>query len=89
MIPQLDCMMKSKGPEGCTDCLGPSVCCMKEHCSCLFNNVSDPLFNFAILVVCSNSTEAHCLSLLFHMTLEKCVSKSAIVSMIMLDCDIH
>ena len=61
---------------------------MEEHCSCLLDDVSDSFLHFAILVMRSDTTERDGLSLFLDMFSEECVSKPAIVCMIMLDGDI-
>ena len=88
VVPDVDCVVQSIGPESSGDSFGPSVCGMKQHGPGLLHNVPDSLLNFAILMMCSDAAEGHGLTLLSGMFSEEGVSKSAVVSMIVFDDDV-
>ena len=78
-------MLESTGPEVSVDGLGPPVGGVQQHGPCTFNEVPDPLLNFAILMMGAHATEGYGLTFLLHVFLEGCVGEPTIVSMVVLE----
>ena len=89
MISDVSSKSNGIGPKVNIDSLGPSVGSMKQHGSCMFNNVPDPMLGYTILVVGTNSTESDALSGSFDLVHESGLSKSTIVRTVMLNGHSH
>ena len=75
-------MLESIGPEVSVDGLGPPVGGVQQHGPCTFNEIPDPLLNFAILMMGSHATEGYGLTFFLHVFLES-------VCMVVLDGHTH
>ena len=63
----------------------PSRFGMEETRPCLFLQVPDPLFGYAVLEVSADSAKGNALAFLLHVFHEEIVGKAAVVRMIVLD----
>ena len=89
MISDVSSKSNGIGPKVDVDSLGPSVGSMQQHGSCMFSDISDPTLSYTILVMGTNSTESDGLSRSFDLVHESSLSKSSIVSMVMLNGHSH
>ena len=78
-------MFESIGPQMSIGSFRTPVRGMEKHGSCMLSQISNSSLNFAILMMCSNTTEGNGLTTGFNIFLECCVCESPIVCMVMLD----
>ena len=85
MIMQMDSISHSQGPQCAVIVVWPSKRDMEHNHSGAVSDVINGILGGAILVMCSNSTQANCLRVLLELLGEFLGGVNSIVSIILLD----